>query len=143
MKYPQLSAVVPQGEHFDDSVVNEGVWLTAAHLNNIEAALSTNAELDTTMNSAIATMTGQIDGLVDTAVKDAATIRTQSARIVELEATVEKLEAKPSGNGSVLIAGAKDDSAEGNVGNEGRLPRFDDPAHPGNQSAKMFERTKK
>ena len=135
MKYPKIVAQVPAGEHFDDSAVNEGVWLTVAHLNNIEGAFDSI----TGSEEKVGELTVQIDGLVDTAVKDAATIRTQSARIVELEATVEKLEAKPSGNGSVLRAGAKDDSAEGNVG----TPSYLDPNDPINQFADSKMRKRK
>lgn len=43
MEYSQLSALVPQGEHFDASAVNEGVWLSQGHLQNVENVLSANA----------------------------------------------------------------------------------------------------
>ena len=99
MKYPHLSATVPQGEHFDSSAVNEGVWLTAAHIDSIEASLATNAELVISNSNSAET----ISGLNTAASDNATTISTQAARIQELEAQVVELGGKASGNGSVLV----------------------------------------
>lgn len=44
MKFPKISALVPEKEHFDETAVNEGVWLSEPHLSQIENALS-NAEV--------------------------------------------------------------------------------------------------
>jgi len=39
MEYTNIINLVPAGEHFDASAVNEGVWVSVAHLNNIENTL--------------------------------------------------------------------------------------------------------
>lgn len=43
MEYPQITSLVPEGEHFDASAINEGIYFTAGHVNSIEAALEVNA----------------------------------------------------------------------------------------------------
>ena len=134
MKYSKIVALVPGTEHFDEAVVNEGVWLTASHLNNIEAALTTSADAD----AEIETMRGKIDGLVDTAVNAASTIKTQSARIVELDNEVAVLSAKPSGNGSKLFS-TKDEVA----GDAPVIPSYLDENDPINQFADSKMRKKK
>lgn len=85
MEYPQLTALVPQGEHFDSSAINEGVYLTEGHLNNIEASLAGQATV-------VAEMQQQIDNAqaaateAQTALTAATeTNGTQAARITELE----------------------------------------------------------
>jgi len=40
MKFSKISALVPTGEPFDEKAVNEGVWMSEAHLDGIENALS-------------------------------------------------------------------------------------------------------
>jgi chromosome segregation ATPase len=40
MEYTQIKALVPEGEHFDTTAINEGVWLSEGHLNKLEESLS-------------------------------------------------------------------------------------------------------
>ena len=40
MEYNNIIALVPQGEDFDITAVNEGIWLSQGHMDNIEKALS-------------------------------------------------------------------------------------------------------
>lgn len=54
MEYPNIIAAVPQDEHFDASAVNEGVWMSEAHLGSIETTLAANTE-------AIASIKSQFD----------------------------------------------------------------------------------
>lgn len=42
--FENIISKVPQGEHFDASAINEGVWLSIAHLNNVEQSLAENAD---------------------------------------------------------------------------------------------------
>lgn len=39
--FPNVLSVVPEGEHFTEEALNEGVWLTASHLQAIETTLAT------------------------------------------------------------------------------------------------------
>lgn len=54
MEYTNIISVVPQGEVFDSSAVNEGVWMSVAHMNAVEKLLSDNA-------AAVASVKGQFD----------------------------------------------------------------------------------
>lgn len=54
MEYTNIIAAVPTGEHFDASAVNEGVWMSEAHLASIEATLAANTE-------AVASIKSQFD----------------------------------------------------------------------------------
>lgn len=134
MKYSKILALVPLGEHFDESAVNEGVWLTVGHLNIIEVALNSNEGTA----AEIETMTGKIDALEGAAVYSSATVNTQAARIVELEAEVAVLSGKPSGNGSVLVT-TKDELA----GDKTPVPSYLDDNDPINQFADSKMRKKK
>ena len=42
MEYTNIIAAVPEGEHFDASAVNEGVWISEAHLVSLESTLEQN-----------------------------------------------------------------------------------------------------
>lgn len=79
MKYPKITALAPTGEDFKEEAVNEGVWLTEAHLASIETSVS-NAELAATtaataLQEANAEKTAAQDALAieKTAAADAAT----------------------------------------------------------------------
>lgn len=45
MEYTNVSALVPQGEDFDATAVNEGVWLSQGHLDAIENNLAAHASV--------------------------------------------------------------------------------------------------
>lgn len=74
MEYPRITALVPQGEHFDSSAMNEGIWLTVGHVNSIENSLET-------VNGSVATLTAARDNLqqeLNQARQDAQTAATQA-----------------------------------------------------------------
>lgn len=122
-------------------VVDGGFLLGEEALNNIEANLISSAEFNFKINQVSQkndSLNTQIDALINTAVKDSATIRTQSARIVELEAKVAELGGKPSGNGSVLIS-KKDEVA----GDKAATPSYLDDNDPINQFADSKMRKRK
>jgi uncharacterized protein (DUF3084 family) len=56
MEYPRITALVPNGEHFDSTALNEGIWLTTGHFNAIENALESG-------NSSVSTLTTERDNL--------------------------------------------------------------------------------
>jgi len=141
MKYPQLNALVPTGEHFDESAINEGVYLSVGHVNSIEETLAghitsmdaVNVKLDEA-NTSISTLNTTVSSLEEAATTSATVIKTQSEKIVELEATVAKLSGLPSGKGSVVAASAGTEVVEEKV-NENGKPSFDSADHPANRFA--------
>jgi hypothetical protein len=133
MKFPKISALVPQGEHFDESAVNEGVWMSESHLSSIESALVTaetaTAETATqleTANASIVTLTEEVSAEKINLSTAQTTISTQAARIAALEAEVVALGQKPSGKGTNLPK-EKDDSAE-----EVEKPSYASDSNPAN-----------
>lgn len=164
MKFPKISAVVPQGEHFDESAVNEGVWLSENHLNAVENALSVAETATAAAASSLETANTSVRNLTEelaaeksnsaklTAEKEAAekkaadletehatAIGTKDAKIVTLQAEVAKLGKTPSGTGSTLPV-TKDEHPEETSGKPGLL----DPNHPVNLAvAAKLARTKK
>lgn len=74
MNYPRITALVPQGEYFDSTALNEGIWLTTGHFNAIENALESG-------NGSVATLTTERDNLqqqLTQARQDAQTAATQA-----------------------------------------------------------------
>lgn len=95
MKYPNISALVPEGEHFDETgIINEGGYVSIGHLALIEKELSDNATAlsDASANAdKIADLQSQLDA-ANTAKKTAEdalatanqTITTNDAEITRL-----------------------------------------------------------
>jgi chromosome segregation ATPase len=156
MKFPKISAAVPQGEHFDESAVNEGVWLSENHLNSIENALSVSeknaAEVATsleTANASINTLTEQLatekenvtkvttekeasdKKITDLATEHATALEAKDAKIAKLEAEIVVLGKKPSGTGSAVVTTEDENAEDPKTGKTGLL----DPEHPLNQYA--------
>ncbi len=146
MKYPNINALVPDGEHFDESGINgEGGWITTSHISAIENALSENENALKTANDSLSAAVQQQQDSDDnlrsvTEELDAAkkTIGERDATIAELNKTVEEFGRQPSGNGSSVKMGGEEMEAT-----EERLPRFDSAEHPGNVAASRFVRKKK
>ena len=55
MEYTNIVSLVPEGEHFDASAINEGVWISQAHLDAIETKLGENATAFSGFNEKIET----------------------------------------------------------------------------------------
>jgi hypothetical protein len=96
-KYPSLAALVPAGEHFDEAaILNEGGYLTVAHLAATEAKLTADAaaatKATTDLTAANAAKT-KAEGELATATT---TIGTQKTEIDALKAKVTELEKKPA-----------------------------------------------
>ena len=82
-----IAALVPQGEEFKPEAVNEGVWLTEAHLTGIEGALAGNA--------AAATKAANELSAANTAKTTAeASLATANNSIAENKTTIANLEAE-------------------------------------------------
>jgi len=135
MKYPKVSALVPEAEHFDESAVNEGVWLTAAHLNNIEQALTAPAQEVADLqqqlqaaNDANAQLQEQMNARPTQESLDAA-----NATIATLQEQVKTLGGQSSGNGT-HVAPVVEEKHDGG-GESGKLSITDED-HPLNISVK-------
>lgn len=157
MKFQKISAAVPQGEHFDESAVNEGVWMSETHLTSIENALTVaetataqvTASLETAnasienLNTELATekenvtkLTGEKEAaeqkVTDQAAEHATAIAAKDAEIATLQAEVARLGKNPSGTGSTVVTQEDEKPDEANA--TGR-PSLLDPSHPLNQYA--------
>jgi uncharacterized protein YPO0396 len=133
MKYPQISALVPKDEFFDESAIGEGVYLTTSHLNAVEQALSaahTNEALQTQLDAAVAnnaTLTEQVSKMHSQESVDAL-----NAKIVSLEAENKELGKGASGNGTVVETVV--DELETGAPKTGKS--ITDENHPLNQAVK-------
>lgn len=96
MEYTHIISAVPEGEHFDSSAINEGVWLSVGHLDSIESRLAGHTEEVNALNSGIAAHETAIEGLNATIAANEAVVSERDARIVELEGEVAKLKAAPA-----------------------------------------------
>lgn len=97
MEYPKIISLVPQGEHFDASAVNEGVWLSVAHVNSIEEKLNSNAAASTAVADAaiasaneIVSLTDQLNASKQVITERDATIAAQAIEIANLKAGAAK-----------------------------------------------------
>lgn len=97
MKFPNVTAQVPKDEHFDGSAVNEGIWLSAGHVNNVENALATSAANNTTQQARIDELTNQLTA-ANTSLSDAQTnLQTANTKIGDLQTEVKTLKEQPAG----------------------------------------------
>lgn len=124
--YEQLTSLVPEGEHFDASAINEGVYLTEGHLVNIESALAANAGAVSAIQQQLDEATSQRDTAQQSVNGLTESISQKDARIQELEAKVVDLEKKPAGEFSEK-GKDKEDHGGGN-GDEKYLTSYDKEA---------------
>lgn len=137
-KYKNITALVPAGEHFDESAVGEGVWVSTNHLNGIESALEANAEavqaVQTQLDAATETVNAnavRIEQITNELTTANSTITERDAEITRLNAEVTRLSGKPSGSGTKLAGVKADITAE----EEENTVKYDDPNHPANVAA--------
>jgi len=93
-KFPKTSAAAKAQEEFD--VLNEGIWVTEEHLNNVESALTSQ---ETTITSLTADNASQLAtiGERDTLIAEhVSTIASRDATITTLQAQVATLSRKDS-----------------------------------------------
>ncbi len=89
---------MPPGETFDEKAVNEGIWMTATHLDAIEASLQSRSSLESsnqTLTESIGTLTREIADMKEKNDR-------KKEKIKELEGRIEELNSKPSGTGTPL-----------------------------------------
>ncbi len=95
-KYEKIAALVPEGEHFDATAINEGVYLTTAHIANIEVSLLNQDTVVAEMQTQIDAANQQNETDAQTIADRDATIKGKDAQITALEAEVATLKAKPA-----------------------------------------------
>lgn len=131
-KYAKIAALVPQGEHFDESaIVNEGGWVSTGHLDAIEASLGTvpegyvaQAELDAA-NALVTDRDSTISSLQTASAEKDATIAKHVATI----AALSKRSSGPSGS-QPKAAKQDEQPKEDKVTGNGKTLSINDPNHP-------------
>jgi|ERR1035437_1147520 hypothetical protein len=148
MKYPKITSLVPEGEHFDESgIVNEGGFLSIKHLDNIEKIIAGGDSALESANLLIQQDAGEVTRLTEELA--AANVKTETLKqknaakkekIKTLEAKVAELGGESSGAGTVITT-TKDANAEENK--TGEKVSLNDPEHPLNQYALKVINAKK
>lgn len=87
MEYNNIISLVPDGEHFDASAINEGVWLSQAHLDAIENSFVASA-------AAIENAAAEVALANDNVAAANVNIETANTTLAEREATIEALQAE-------------------------------------------------
>lgn len=97
MEYTNIISLVPQGEHFDPTAMNEGIWMTANHVGAIENSLTSNATgtsaIQESLNERdqqIQSLTDQLNGSKQVLTERDATIAAQAIEIANLKAAAAK-----------------------------------------------------
>lgn len=83
MEYTQLNSLVPAGEHFDSSAINEGIYLTSGHVEAIENALASNSTTVSDLNTQITNITSERDTAQSA-------LATANQTIADRDATIEQ-----------------------------------------------------
>jgi hypothetical protein len=136
MEYPRITALVPQGEHFDSSALNEGIWLTVGHVNSIETSLDA-------VNGSVGALTAERDTLqqqLTLSQQDAQTAATQAQndlqardqKITSLETEIANLKKGPAGDFQTTTR--EQDNQPGNT----VAPSYADDNNPVNRLADSF-----
>ena len=81
MEYTNIISLVPQGEHFDPTAMNEGVWLTETHIGAIENMLVSNAAGTSAVADAAVSQANEIVSLTDQ-------LNASKQLVTELDATI-------------------------------------------------------
>lgn len=102
MEYTQITSLVPEGENFDSTAVNEGVIVSEGHLQSIETRLSENATAINGHATAVQELNNQIteaNTARDTAVNNLTTanqtIATKDEEITKLNNRITELQKQP------------------------------------------------
>lgn len=111
MEFNHIISLVPDGEHFDASAVNEGVWVSTGHLQNIETALATAAQEVEAANLNVQQGVEAVN-TANAAVEAAnALVAEKDQQISSLQAEIESIKAAPAAPITQTIK-EKDDKEE-------------------------------
>jgi chromosome segregation ATPase len=101
MEYTQVTALVPEKEHFDATAVNEGVWVSQGHLGAIETRLQQDSTAIAAHATEVEGLGGQIISLNEQVTASATelananeTIAAKDTEIAALNAKITELENK-------------------------------------------------
>ena len=101
MEYPRITALVPNGEHFDSTAVNEGIWLTTGHFSAIEIALEASINCAASLTSERDNLQQQLTQVQQDAQTAAAnsqkSLDDRDRQISNLQTENAKLKAGPAG----------------------------------------------
>lgn len=96
----KIQSLVPAGEHFDPTALNEGIWFTVAHVNAIESALVAAGQTATTLTGERDAFQSQLteakNGASTAATKAAEDLQAANTKITALEAQIEALKKGPA-----------------------------------------------
>jgi septal ring factor EnvC (AmiA/AmiB activator) len=102
MEYNRIQSLVPKDEHFDATAVNEGVWVSKAHLDAIENQLGQDQATIESHGPAVQGLTDQITTL--TTERDSAktelqtandTVAARDSKITEMQSEIDGLKKGP------------------------------------------------
>lgn len=100
MSLPRITALVPQGEHWDSTALNEGIWLTTGHVNAIETALTGNETAVTTLTTERDNLQQQLtqaqQAATTTATQHTAALAERDGKIITLQGEVATLKKGPA-----------------------------------------------
>jgi len=96
MEFNHIIALVPEGEYFDASAVNEGVWVSTAHLNNIEASLANAGTLVQQANDQVTATLALLDDAALASQQQADVIAAKDETIASLTAEIATMKQQPA-----------------------------------------------
>jgi hypothetical protein len=131
MKFPKLTALVPEGEHFDESaIINEGCYLSIGHINSIESAFIAHDSVVEAANvsaTQISSLQEQLTVAQTAASDSAASLENSNTRITALEAEIVALNAKTAADFQETVT-SEDRGKELPTGKAKYHTTFDDEA---------------
>lgn len=96
MEYTNIISLVPEGEHFDPTAMNEGVWITEGHMNAIENHFTTVTSAGTALQETINGSAQEIQSLKDQLNASKQVITERDATIMQLNEQIATLKAGPA-----------------------------------------------
>lgn len=99
MEFNNIKALVPVNEDFDASAVNEGVWLSEAHLAAIETSLENNTTLVGELRNTITEHATAVQTANDALATANETITAHESTIQSLNEQIATLKQAPAGEG--------------------------------------------
>lgn len=138
MKYNRINDLVPEGEHFDESAVGEGVWISSAHLRNIECALENASTAQEAVQSRLDESGQTVSDLTEQLDTATQTIADRDATIASLQQQLAEIGGKASGSGSHVAAPAAVETAASGSEDKSGVYSLDDPNHPANRTADRY-----
>lgn len=112
--YEKITALVPDGEHFDSSAINEGVYLTEGHVANIEVELKNNAAAIAQHDATVTDLNGKLNTANQQLETSNQQLTAKDTEITALKNEVAELKKKPAAD-FTQTSKEKDDHGGGEV----------------------------